>query len=96
MEKAKKHNQQVDAKEFQQLQQKRNELINYLERIKGVKRNQKENYTKHINFLLERAEIICTTLASSGSEKLDRFKGMIDVLIIDEAAQVHLDLIEVH
>lgn len=36
---------------------------------------------------MEEAEIICTTLASAGSEKLERFRGFVDELIIDEAAQ---------
>lgn len=38
--------------------------------------------------MMQNAEIICCTLSTSGSEKLDRYKHSIGALIIDEAAQV--------
>ena len=36
--------------------------------------------------LLNDAEIICSTLSSSGSDKLTRFADQIELLIVDEAA----------
>jgi senataxin len=54
--------------------------------LKGEKRREKEKYSTQINQILDEAEIICCTLSSSGSEKLDRFVGQIEILIIDEAA----------
>ena len=37
--------------------------------------------------LFEEAEIILTTLSSSGSEKMEKVMGCIGCLIVDEAAQ---------
>lgn len=37
--------------------------------------------------LFEEADIILTTLSSSGSEKMERVRGYIGCLIVDEAAQ---------
>lgn len=37
--------------------------------------------------LLEEADIILTTLSSSGADKLEKLRGFIGCLIVDEAAQ---------
>jgi superfamily I DNA and/or RNA helicase len=36
---------------------------------------------------MEEAEIIITTLSSSGSDKIEKIRGEIACLIVDEAAQ---------
>ena len=41
-----------------------------------------------MNRILQEADIICCTLSSAGSEKLDIFRNNIECLIVDEAAQV--------
>jgi len=41
-----------------------------------------------MDYILETAEVICCTLGSAGSERLERFKNLIEAVIIDEASQV--------
>jgi hypothetical protein len=48
----------------------------------------REKYTQIVNQILMEADIICSTLSSSGSDKLEIFKNRIEALIIDEASQV--------
>ena len=48
------------------------------------KLNEKEKYIDILKLLLEESEIICTTLTSSGSDKLNFIKNHINTLIIDE------------
>lgn len=44
-------------------------------------------YSQIESQFLKEAEIILTTLSSSGNEKLDRLRGDIACLVVDEAAQ---------
>jgi superfamily I DNA and/or RNA helicase len=39
-----------------------------------------------MNRLLQEADIICCTLSSAGSDKLEIYKNSIECLIVDEAA----------
>ena len=34
------------------------------------------------------ADIICCTLSSAGSDKLEKFKDFVEAVIVDEASQV--------
>ena len=53
-----------------------------------MKLNEKEKYSDILKKLLEDSEIICTTLSSSGSEKLEFIKNTIHTLIIDEVNKI--------
>lgn len=45
--------------------------------------NSRKNYLLIENEFLDKAEIILTTLSSSGADKLDRLRGEIACLIVD-------------
>ena len=47
----------------------------------------RKTYNDIESHLLHKAEIILTTLTSSGSEKIDTIRGEFACLIVDEAAQ---------
>ena len=47
----------------------------------------KQTYNQIESKLFDEADIILTTLSSSGSEKMEKLRGFIGCLIIDEAAQ---------
>ncbi|CAD8150785.1 unnamed protein product [Paramecium octaurelia] len=59
----------------------------YLDKTKDSKRFYKEFYNQFCEKLLNDAEIICSTLSSSGSDKLSKYLDQIELLIVDEAAQ---------
>ncbi|CAD8057834.1 unnamed protein product [Paramecium primaurelia] len=59
----------------------------YLDKTKDNKRFYKEFYNQFCEKLLNDAEIICSTLSSSGSDKLSKYLDQIELLIVDEAAQ---------
>ncbi|CAK73310.1 unnamed protein product (macronuclear) [Paramecium tetraurelia] len=59
----------------------------YLEKTKDSKRFHKEFYNQFCEKLLNDAEIIFSTLSSSGSDKLSKYLDQIELLIVDEAAQ---------
>ena len=48
-----------------------------------------EKYSQIVQSILYSADIICCTLTSAGSEKLDRFRDYIEAVIVDEASQVY-------
>ncbi|KAL4475502.1 hypothetical protein ABPG72_013326 [Tetrahymena utriculariae] len=58
--------------------------ISFLKLEKVARRDQIKNISDQ---LLGLADVVCCTLASSMSEKLERFKNQVEVLIVDEAAQ---------
>ncbi|EAR87968.2 AAA domain protein (macronuclear) [Tetrahymena thermophila SB210] len=58
--------------------------ISILKLEKVARRDQIKNISDQ---LLGLADVVCCTLASSMSEKLERFKNQVEVLIVDEAAQ---------
>lgn len=47
----------------------------------------KAKYNAIEDSLLRSAEIVLTTLSSSGNDKIDKIRGEIACLIVDEAAQ---------
>ncbi|CAD8064008.1 unnamed protein product [Paramecium sonneborni] len=59
----------------------------YLDKTRENKKMYKEYYNQFCEKLLNDAEIICSTLSSSGSDKLSKYLDQIDLLIVDEAAQ---------
>lgn len=56
------------------------------------KSEQREKRSEIISRLMNGAEIICTTLNSSKSDKFDCIRDLIDTVVIDEAAQVFFSL----
>ncbi|CAD8142454.1 unnamed protein product [Paramecium pentaurelia] len=59
----------------------------YLDKTRENKKIYKEFYNQFCEKLLNDAEIICSTLSSSGSDKLSKYLDQIELLIVDEAAQ---------
>lgn len=54
---------------------------------RSVKRNKKEKYDEIVENVMKNSEIICCTLNSAGSEKLERYEQFIEAIVVDEAAQ---------
>lgn len=69
------------------LVEKRRSLSNALFNQRNQIKRMKKLYQNCIEEFLTTAEIICCTLGSAGSEKLDRFIHMTEVVIVDEASQ---------
>lgn len=78
-----------DQKELESLYEKRRSLFNSYQEIKLRKANDKEKYSQILDTVLYSADIICCTLSSAGSDKLDRFRDYIEAVIVDEASQVY-------
>jgi senataxin len=76
-----------DSTEYASLNEARGKLVNQIIDKKSQTREEKEFFEKAIEKILSEAEIICCTLNSSGSEKLDRYYHNIEAIIVDEAAQ---------
>lgn len=70
------------------LQDKRRHLYTLYQDGKLVRINEKETYNQIIQKILYEADIICCTLGSAGSDKLERFRDYIEAVIVDEASQV--------
>ncbi|KRX05957.1 P-loop containing nucleoside triphosphate hydrolase [Pseudocohnilembus persalinus] len=78
---------QENLLKIDQLQNERKRRYQQLNEVKQIKIAQKSRLKQIINEILMTADIICCTLSSSASDKLDIFRNEIGVLIIDEAAQ---------
>ncbi|CAK56076.1 unnamed protein product (macronuclear) [Paramecium tetraurelia] len=74
-------------KQLNELWNKRNQLMQYLEQVRTNKRNQKENYVLFCEKIISEAEILCSTLSTAGTDKLSKFIDSFELLIVDEAAQ---------
>ncbi|CAD8052608.1 unnamed protein product [Paramecium sonneborni] len=74
-------------KQLNELWNKKNQLMKYLEQVRTNKRNQKENYVVFCEKIISEAEIICSTLSTAGTDKLSKFIDSFELLIVDEAAQ---------
>ena len=59
-------------------------MVGEYQKWKLKKVNEKERFEGVLKKLLLESEIICSTLSSSGSEKLEPLKNFIDTIIIDE------------
>lgn len=76
------------AKEqIEKLRKRKDKIIEEIIRRKRLKMRRKDEVEKLEERILSESEIICCTLNSSGSEKLDRYEHNIEAIIIDEAAQ---------
>jgi hypothetical protein len=73
--------------QFGELYEYRGKLANVIINRKMERREQKEVLEAAMERVMNRAEIICCTLNSSGSEKLERYQHNIEAIIVDEAAQ---------
>ncbi|CAD8048064.1 unnamed protein product [Paramecium sonneborni] len=85
-----KENEKFDEEQKKQLNElwnKRNQLMKFLEQVRTNKRNQKENYVVFCEKIISEAEIICSTLSTAGTDKLSKFIDSFELLIVDEAAQ---------
>lgn len=71
----------------EKLRKKRERVIDEIVRKKRLKMKKKDELEKLEERILSECEIICCTLNSSGSEKLDRYEHNIEAIIVDEAAQ---------
>lgn len=75
-------------KERNMILEQRRQLKWKMMECKKNKEIRREKYNQIVNQIMMEADIICSTLSSSGSDKLDFFKNRIETLIIDEASQV--------
>ncbi|CAD8153272.1 unnamed protein product [Paramecium octaurelia] len=90
LQKIKKQDQTDQSTYSEQLSNLKSDLSikqQYLERMRAKKIQYKESYNLFCEKILNEAEIICSTLNSSGSEKLSKYMDQIELLIVDEAAQ---------
>ncbi|CAD8063304.1 unnamed protein product [Paramecium sonneborni] len=76
-----------DIEQIQILKQELQIKQQLLERMKANKILYKESYNQFCEKILNECEIICSTLNSSGSDKLLKYMDQIELLIVDEAAQ---------
>lgn len=76
-----------DTSDYLTMYEKRGKLVNQIIDKKTKTKEEKEVYEKAMEKVLNEAEIICCTLNSSGSEKMDRYYHNIEAIIVDEAAQ---------
>ena len=76
-----------DSSEYLGLYELRGKIVNQIIDKKTQTKEEKELYESAMEKVLNEAEIICCTLNSSGSEKLDRYYHNIEAIIVDEAAQ---------
>lgn len=75
------------SEEINELNKKKSFFIEKLIEKKKLKFDKKENLEQIEEKIIREAEIICCTLNSAGSEKLDRIEHSVEAIIIDEAAQ---------
>jgi hypothetical protein len=75
------------------LQDKRRHLYSMYQEGKMMRINEKETYNQILQKILYEADIICCTLGSAGSDKLERFRDYIEAVIVDEASQVLIILV---
>jgi senataxin len=69
------------------LYDKRSLLHSQFSDIKTIKMNDHEKFNQIVESILASADIICCTLASAGSDKLEKFREYIEAVIVDEASQ---------
>jgi AAA domain len=89
LEEMKDDNSEKAKKERTMLLEQRRQLKWKILECKKNKEIQREKYDQVAKQILMEADIICSTLSSSGSDKMDYFKNRVEILIIDEAAQVN-------
>lgn len=77
-----------DKQELKGLYEKRRALHAQYHDHKTMQVGEKEKYSQVIQNILYSADIICCTLTSAGSEKLERFRDYVEAVIVDEASQV--------
>jgi senataxin len=77
----------TDQKQLHAAYEKKRNLLSHLADARTDKRIEKEKFSEIMYRILANAEIICCTLSSAGSDKLESIKNSIDTVIIDEAAQ---------
>ena len=73
--------------EFIEAYESRGKIVNLIIDKKAQTREEKAIYENAVEKILNEAEIICSTLNSSGSDKMDRYYHNIEAIIVDEAAQ---------
>lgn len=76
-----------DSTDYLAMYEKRGKMVNLIIDKKTQTKEEKEIYEAAMEKVLNEAEIICCTLNSSGSDKLDRYYHNIEAIIVDEAAQ---------
>jgi senataxin len=76
-----------ETAEYSSLYQMRGKVVDQIIDKKTQTKEEKELYESALEKVMNEAEIICCTLNSSGSEKMDRYYHNIECIIIDEAAQ---------
>lgn len=76
-----------ETAEYSSLYQTRGKVVDQIIDKKTQTKEEKELYESALEKVMNEAEIICCTLNSSGSEKMDRYYHNIECIIIDEAAQ---------
>lgn len=79
---------EIDKKALDLLYEKKRTLHAKYQDYKLTQVGEKEKYSQVVQSILYSADIICCTLTSAGSEKLDRFRDYIEAIIVDEASQV--------
>ncbi|CAD8060020.1 unnamed protein product [Paramecium primaurelia] len=79
--------QSINSEQISKLKSDLSVKQQYLEKMKTNKIQYKESYNLFCEKILNESEIICSTLNSSGSEKLSKYMDQIELLIVDEAAQ---------
>ena len=63
------------------------DVIGQMIEARKTKRDKKEKYDEIVENVMRNSEIICCTLNSAGSEKLERYEQFIEAIVVDEAAQ---------
>ena len=76
-----------DQKKLKAALEKKEILISEIIKRRREKRDNKDKYDEISEEVLKNTEIICCTLNSAGSEKLDRYQHYIEAIIVDEASQ---------
>lgn len=76
-----------DSNEYATLYQTRGKVVDQIIDKKTQTKEEKDLYDSALEKVMNEAEIICCTLNSSGSEKMDRYYHNIECIIVDEAAQ---------
>ncbi|CAD8067204.1 unnamed protein product [Paramecium sonneborni] len=82
-----KNQEPINIEQLSNLKQELSIKQKLLERMKTNKILYKEQYIQFCEKILNECEIICSTLNSSGSDKLSKYLDQIELLIVDEAAQ---------
>jgi len=82
-----RENKGQEGDEYLKNYEKRGKLVDQIIDKKTQTKEEKAVYETALDKILSEAEIICCTLNSSGSDKMDRYYHNIEAIIVDEAAQ---------